>query len=301
MNIGLIGCGLWGANILRDLVQLGCGVHVSDIDETCRSSAKSLGAQSTCTLIQDLPQVQGYVVATPATTHREVIEQLIPNRVPIFTEKPFTTDIASAKRILEAGKGLVFVMHVWRYHPGIEMLAAIARSRELGRVEMLRTTRTNWTSPRRDIDSIWTLAPHDLSIALEILGHIPEPRFAVAERNGGQPCGLLGILGESPRVVLEVSSRYGDRRREVRLHCEDGVAVLQGEGTGQLVVTRGRTTDRELEPAREHRSLEDTPALYRELSAFVGHLKGGPPPKSSAEEGLMTVTAMVRLRSLAGL
>ncbi len=300
-TVGLVGCGLWGRLILRDLVALRCAVTVVDPSAEARGRALAGGAVAAVPSLDGAPDPDGWIVSTPAVTHAAVVDALLQRSAPVFCEKPFTVDRASAAALAARGQGRLFVMHVWRYHPGIEALAALARSGELGPVEWLRTTRTNGPSPRRDIDPVWTLAPHDLSIALAILGRIPEPRCAVAEMHDGRPAGMVAVLGDGPLVVLEVSTRHRGKRREVRLHCRDGVAVLAGGEATHVEIHRGGT-DPAGEPAPpERRAVATEPPLLRELRAFVVHLGGGPPPPTDAAEGLAVVEAMVALRALAGI
>src|SRR5262249_44337399 len=131
----------------------------------------------------------------------------------------------------------LFVMDKWRYHPGIEMLRDIARSGELGPVIGLRTTRVGWGHSHPE-DAIWGLVPHELSIALEILGFMPSPRTAVVDRVHGRPAGIVGTFGDGPWVVSEVSVRHPDRRREIRLYCRDGVAILDNPYAAHVVIAK---------------------------------------------------------------
>jgi predicted dehydrogenase len=273
-------------------------VLVVDPDPGSREQARSLGARQVFAAAEALPAVDGIVVATPATTHASVLPALLARGVPVGCEKPLTTDPASARALCEAAPERLFVLHNWRYHPGIALLAEIARAGELGPVHGLRTFRANWTSPRTDTDSVWTLAPHDLSIAIAVLGEIPEARSALAEVHDGRPVGLVALLGDAPWLVLEVSTRYADKRREVRLHCRDGVAVLPDVDGTHLEIARGGPTDPK--PRLERRPFDPEPPLARELRLFVEHLAGGPPLPTSAAEGLAVVTALARLRQLAG-
>ncbi len=149
------------------------------------------------------------------------------------------------------------------------------------------------------MDSIWNLAPHDLTLAIEILGAIPEPRAAMAEVHEGRAVGLTAMLGRLPAQVFEVSNRYHDKRREVRLHCRDGVAVMKDPDAGHIELVFGGAA---APNARvEKRACPGEPALRRELRAFLDHLSGGPPPKSDAAEGLAVVRTVAALRKLAGL
>jgi predicted dehydrogenase len=274
-RVGLVGCGRWGRLIHRDLVELGAEVSVQDLGDDA------------------LPAVDGIVVATPATTHAEVVGGLLDRGVPIFCEKPFTTDVAAARDLVERGGDRIHLMHVWRYHPGIEALGALARSGDLGEVLGVRSTRVGGPSPRVDTDPVWTLVPHDLTVALEVLGHLPAPLAAVADVVDGRALGLDALCGPSPWLVVEASTRHPRKRREVRVHGTAAVAVLEADDALAVRVERGE--DVELVP------VEAEPPLRLELAAFLAHLDGGPPPKSDAAEGLAVVEAVRALRDLAGL
>lgn len=295
--VGLIGCGRWGRHILRDLVALECDVVVVARSSQSRDRAAEGGAAGVVPTIQDLPAVSGAVVASPTATHAEVIDALLGRNIPIFTEKPLAPSRTEARRLAESAPERLFVMDKWRYHPGVEAIAAIARSGEFGAVLGLRTLRAQWGHLHTDVDCIWTLAPHDLSIALEVLGVVPPARAAFVDQVDGQPTGLLGVLGERPRVVIEVSSRSPQRCREVHLHCEAGVVTLDDAYSKTLRITRGSSFD---SPQVELRAISSELPLWRELSVFVAHLRGGPAPRSSAAEGARIVGAIADLRQLAG-
>ena len=298
-TVGLVGCGLWGKLVLRDLLTLDVEVVVADVNAEARATAVSAGARAV-TNDASLPSVDAIIVATPAATHNEVVTTLLGRGVPVLVEKPFTTNATDATRLAERGDGQLFVGHTWRYHPGVQLLGDIARSGEIGPVIGLRTTRTNWTSPRTDVDSIWNLAPHDLTLAIEILGHIPEPRAAVAELHAGRAVGRTALLGDTPWLVFDVSNRYRDKRREVRVHGREGVAVMTDPDSGRVEITHGDFTTTS-SAVNEVRTFSSESALTRQLSAFLAFVEGGPPPKSTAAEGVNVVTCIARLRELAGL
>lgn len=299
MRIGLVGCGAWGTFILRDLVTLGCEVSVVARSDRTKATADENGAGSVVGSIGELPAAEGIVVATPTATHAAVVDEALGRGVPVFVEKPLTDDPSDAERLAATAPDRLFVMDKWRYHPGVELLGEIAREGELGGVVGLRTTRIGWGNPH-DVDAVWTLAPHDLSIAREILGAVLEPRSAVADGCDGSATGLVGVLGRSPWHVLEVSARSTDRRREIVLVCEEGVARLQDGYSDRVQIARGADPrDPTVEP--EERPISPELPLLRELRTFVEHIRGGPPPRSSAAEGAEIVRAISELRSLAGL
>ncbi len=299
-HIGLIGCGRWGQFILRDLCSLGCEVSVLVRSAESIERAKQNNATRIVKSLSEMSDVNGFVVATPTTTHGEILEQLLPFNKPIFVEKPMTNAVSSAKKIANLGTGQVFVMDKWRYHAGILALAELARSGELGEVLGLTTTRVGWGNPHLDTDAIWILAPHDLSIALEILGHIPEPMAAVAEVTG-ESVSLRALLGQKPWLSMEVSARFVNYKRRFVLHCQWGYAELEDGYDDFITVIQDRGNIRQSSPSTEQRVVGKNMPLLAELKEFVGFLQGGIAPKSGVQEGLLIVQTIAKLRTLAGL
>lgn len=298
-SILLVGCGGWGRHILRDLVAIGCDVAVVARSDASVARARDGGAHCIVSAIGEAPRAHGVVVCVPTTLHEEVISQTAPLGVPVFTEKPLTADRAGARR-LEALMGeRLFVMDKWRYHPGVIALRDIARSGELGAVVGVRTTRVGWMSRQLDVDAVWHLAPHDLSIGLETLGEIPAPRAAVVDTHDGEAHGMTALLGDNPYLMIDVSERRRRHFREVRLICENGWAVLPDSYSNTVLVTRDAGAG-EPSPVEARPIAQDMP-LRLELEAFVDHVRGGPPPKSSAAEAVAIVEAVEDLRALAGL
>jgi predicted dehydrogenase len=293
-QIGLAGCGEWGRHILRDLRLLGCDVHVVARSAASRGRAEEGGAASVVASVEELPEIGGAVVASSTISHAAVAEALLGRGIPVFVEKPLTADVGEAERLAAIEGGRLFVMDKWRYHAGVEALAEIARSGELGSVIGLRSTRISWGHRFDDVDTVWIHAPHDLAIALEILGTVPAARSAVGERADGSLRGILAFLGDDPWFAVEISATASERRREIKLACEGGVAWLADAYADHVAVAPAGVD----EPDR--RPISSELPLLRELRAFVEHLDGGPPPRSSAAEGVEIVRRIAELRALAG-
>ncbi len=264
--------------------------------EQSRERAREGGAATIVPDIASLEGVDGVVVATPTATHAEAIEEALPLGVPVFVEKPLTADVASARRLAAAAPDRLFVMDKWRYHPGVRELARIAQSGELGPVVGIHSRRVTLGHRYSDVDTVWIHAPHDLAIALEVLGEVPEPRYAVPELVGEELSGLTAILGESPWMVVEVSALAPGHRRELRLVCEGGVAQLDGGYAEAVVIGRAGKLE---EDAVERRPATGELPLLAELRAFVEHLQGGPPPRSSAAEAVVIVERVAEMIALA--
>jgi predicted dehydrogenase len=295
-RVALLGCGRWGRHILRDLLSLGCAVPVVARSQESVERARDGGASAIVPDLAALGEVDGVAIATPTSTHAEVIGEALELGVPVFVEKPLTADVDSARRLAAAAPDRLFVMDKWRYHPGVLELARIARTGELGAPVGIHTRRVTLGHRYTDVDTVWIHAPHDLAIALEILGEVPQPRSAVPELVGGELMGVAAILGDSPWLVVEVTTLAPAHRRELRLVCEEGVAQLDGAEAGAVVVGRAGRIDAD---SVERRPIAGEMPLLAELRVFVEHLRGGPPPLSSAADGVVIVEAVARMIELA--
>jgi len=292
MVIGLIGCGQWGAHVLRDLRSLGCDVPVLARSDASIARARAGGAAIVVPRMAELGTVDALVVVTPIATHAAVVDEALAFDVPVFVEKPLCDDVDDAKRLAALAPGRLFVMDKWRYHPGVRALAEIARTGRLGRTHGLRTIRVQ-PDNRHEEDASWVLVPHDLAIALEVLGEVPSPVAAAGSWTGERLVTLHALL-ESDRGwhVAEISERAPIVERRIELHCDDGLAVLAGGWDEHVLV--------HLPDGRSVRiDAKGELPLLAELRALVDHVAGGAPPKSSVGEGAEVVQAVAALRDLA--
>ncbi len=291
MEIGLVGCGVWGANVLRDLRQLGCATRVVARSEASVRRASDGGATAIVSEIEGLDGVDGVVALTPIETHAAVLDEALGLDVPVFVEKPLCDDAGEAARLAALAPDRLFVMDKWRYHPGIGVLASIAREGTLGGVHGLRTVRVQ-AGNRHRADAVWVLAPHDIAIGLEVLGEVPTGRAASGQWVEGRLVTLYAQLDtDRGWQTLEVSERAPEIERRIELHCDEGVALLGG-GWDEHVTLRRASGDVER---------IDAPGelpLLAELCAFLGFLEGGPPPRSSVAEGAAIVETIAVLRGL---
>jgi predicted dehydrogenase len=296
--VGLVGCGRWGKYILRDLRTLGCDVAVVARSEASVARARTGEAQAIVETVDRLGNVAGVVVATPTATHAKVVEEILGLGVPVFVEKPLCSDPVAARRLAARAPERLFVMDKWRYHPGIARIAELARDGQLGKVRGLRTIRVDWGTPHQDSDVVWHFAPHDLAIALEVLGEIPMAERVVGHVADGKVLALHGLLSAAGVWhALELSERSPVKERRVELHCDGGIVTLADGWDEHVSVYR---PDDSVGFIKERLRADGELPLLAELRAFVDHLRGGPPPKSSAAEGAVIVETIAELRRLAG-
>lgn len=301
IRIGLVGCGRWGKFILRDLVAQGCQVDVVAVGADSVRNAVGIEANKVVASLTELDAgLDGYVVAVPTVHHADVVNALVPRQRPIFVEKPLTNNPTSAQQIAQTAGGQVFVMDKWRYHPGVNLIAGLIQSGELGQLRALQLRRLQWGSPHFDVDPVWILLPHDLSIVLHLLGEIPEPRFATGLQADRWMTSLSVHLGGVVPVSIEVSAQSILKDRLLAATFTQGAAVMSDPMADHVLVQRGTGRESGSKPA-EKRHMDTGLPLYLELQSFVNHLRGGPPPLSSAADGAQVVERIAQCRALVGL
>lgn len=301
MNIGLIGCGEWGKFILRDLVKLRCRVTVMAVDNQSRQYAWTYGAIRVVSAISEVAKQDGYIICTPSNMRYNLIQQLValdPECL-VFAEKPLCADAGEAERLEQQMPNSLFVMDKWRYHAGIIALKELIESNEFGRIHYISIRRLSCGTLYSDIDSVWLLAPHDLSIVIELLDYLPEPVFARLDVTDSQIRGLQACLGTKPYVMLSISDRHHTTVREVMVYFERAVATLSNSHETCITIypTQNISATHTLEV--EKRPFDLNEPLYDELQAFLEFIAHGGTLKSSVADGAMEVKTLARLLELA--
>ena len=295
-TVGLVGCGNWGSNILRDILRLNCRAYVADTDHQARQKALEMGAADVFCRADDLPDCDGYVVAVPIPDLTPACAGLLRHRKPIFSEKTLCLSLEDCDLLKGlGGSGYIFPMHKWHYHPGIEALRLVGQSGEIGMVEEVLTTRHAWVNDFHGGDVFWTQAVHDLTIVRHLLGYIPDAirTIHVIENETRLPVEFTAVLGEKPVVVLSVSGRHCSKVSGVAIHGSRGAAMLHNAYDEHIVI-RNESGERKI-------AIDTTLPLYLELREFVGYLEHGPPPRCNLTHAKEVTQALVSLRNKAGL
>jgi predicted dehydrogenase len=300
LDIVQFGCGRWGAHVLRDLRSLGARVTVVARGEESVRRAREGGAARILRRFAEVERADGVVVVTPSRHHAEAIRAAAALGCPIFCEKPLVTDAVVERELTELCGERLFVMHKWRWHPGIEAIARLAQDGAVGDVQSVRSARLDWGSFHPDVDAFDTALAHDLSIGIAILGAIPAVAAVRATPDPRIPGGwaeatvlFAGAVG--PRLAVEVSTVSASPLRRVEAHGALGSAVL-AEPEADAVELLVHGGDLEAPPARERVVVEREWPLLRELRDFVAHCGGGPPPRADAAEGFAVVRAIAAVR-----
>jgi len=183
VRIGVIGCGYWGPNLIRNFSHLkGSQVLIcSDLGEDRLSHMRNLYPQIETTTdyrrILGRKDVDAVVVATPPETHERLTVEALRAGKHVFVEKPLALSAVEGTRMVEeaakAGRVLM-VGHTFVYTAAVNKIKEVIASGELGEVFYVSTTRVNLGIFQESINVVWDLAPHDVSILNYILDAAPE-------------------------------------------------------------------------------------------------------------------------------
>ena len=182
LQVAVIGCGHWGPNHIRNFASHPQAQMVScaDLDPSRLQLVRDLfpSIETTTDVEQVLadPRVQAVVVATPTITHFDFTKRALAAGKHVLCEKPLATGSAEANELVALARDtrrVLMVGHVFLFNPGIIKLRELVASGELGRLYYLHATRTNLGPVRQDVDCVWDLATHDISICNWLLESVP--------------------------------------------------------------------------------------------------------------------------------
>ena len=180
IKIAVLGCGVWGKNLVRNFYNLEALYSVCDMDsETiCAISSQYNGIKCVCDFdeILESEEVKGVVIATPSHTHYKLVKKALEAGKHVYVEKPIATSSCEAKELNELAeeKGLVLMVgHLLLYHPAVTRLKSLIKEGLLGEVKYVQSDRLNVNFFRNDRSVMWDLTPHDLSMAAYILDKKP--------------------------------------------------------------------------------------------------------------------------------
>lgn len=221
IGIAIIGTGYWGVNYVRVFSELADTAVVAICDKR-EDRLKEIGRRfRDVALLTDLEQVlemgevDAVVICTPATTHFDITRRVLNAGRHVLVEKPITTTANEAEelsRLADSRRLILMVGHTFLFNPAVRKVKEYIQRGDMGHIYYLYARRTNMGPIRQDVNAIWDLAPHDVSIFNYLLDSVPAWVSAVGSNvlgNAHQDVGFIS-LGYRPPVVAHIHVSWAD-------------------------------------------------------------------------------------------
>jgi len=313
MKFGVIGYGYWGPNIVRNLVSLeGAEVAgIAEINAGARNRAMKAypGIHVTADSMELIksPDIDAIAVISPVWTHYELTKAALENGKNVFVEKPFTSNAAQGEELvnLATQKNLrIMVDHTFLFTGAVRKISQLIKEGALGNLYYYDSTRVNLGLFQHDVNVLWDLAPHDLSIMDYLINGDPEAIVATGQGhlNGHEDVAFVTLyfpenviahinvnwlspvkvrttlIGGEKRMVV-----WNDLEADEKVKVYDkGVKISNQEGVYELLVSY-RSGD------MWSPQLEQIEALRKELSYFVECVSSSKEPFNNGCAGLRVV------------
>lgn len=315
MKVGVIGSGYWGPNLIRNLLATKRCDSLYCFDAAPQSLHKALTQfptlVPTTSVDELLHSCNAVMIATPVKSHAAIARAALAAGVAVFVEKPLTTSVAEAVELVEAAtrKNLPLMTgHTFLYSPAVRKIQQYISSGALGEIFAISSSRVNLGKHRQDVNVIWDLAPHDLSMLLcwmqegptriSAFGRTCHPRNTdIAYLHLEFPSGVIahlevGWLAPSKIRNTRVIGRrkmvvYDDTSADEKIKLYDsGASVVTNPssfGEYQLTYRQGDI----LSPC-----LEATEPLLTQTHAFLDWVEHGIEPENNTWIALQVVAAI---------
>ena len=233
LGIGIVGCGYWGSNYIRVLNELPdcrvtavCDLRPERLSQLSERLPGLVATDDIHTLLSS-NEIDAVVVSTEASNHFSVVKRCLEFGKHVLVEKPLTTRLDHAQELIDLSThlGLVLMVgHTFLYNPAVRKLKEYI-DRSNTPVYYMYATRTNMGPFRRDVNALWDLATHDISIFNYLMGCTPEWVSAIgvkALRNCRHDIGFIS-LGYPGNVVGHIHVSWADpnKAREIAVILSD--------------------------------------------------------------------------------
>src|SRR6266700_6029560 len=315
LRFGVIGWGYWGPKIARNLNSLphAAVTMVADMD-THRLTSLSVNQpeirRTTCAEDVFLSDVDGVVIATPVQTHYRLAKEALLQGKHVLVEKPLTANVAEAEEMValaQEQRRILMVGHTFEYSPAVNELRKLIQRGELGKIYSIEAERLNLGLFRNDINVIWDLAPHDVSILLYLLGkrpvqvevqahaHLQRHIHDIAHLNLGFTDGMT--------AHIHVSWLHPSKIRRVTVIGNSRMAVYDDTNPAEMLKIYNKGAHVHADPGVSYRFGEVTipyidwiEPLHLECEDFATAIRTGAQPRAHGGVGLGVVRVLAAVQ-----
>lgn len=311
IRFGVIGWGYWGPKIARNLDSLPHAMVAMVADTNAHRLTTFAVNQpwvQTTTHIADIfrSDVDAIVIATPVSTHFQLAREALLHGKHVLVEKPLTASVSEAEELValaQEQQRVLMAGHTFVYNPAVNELRKLVQSGELGKIYCIEAERVNLGLFRHDINVIWDLAPHDISILLYLLDKKPE-RIKVQAHAHVQPhiedvAHLDLEFADGMNAHVHVSWLHPCKIRRVTVIGDARMVVYDDTNPAEMIKVYNKGADVHADPVVSYRYGEITiphidwiEPLHLECEDFANAIRTGTKPRASGEVGLEVVKVL---------
>lgn len=296
-KIAVIGCGVWGRNIVRNFYNLNVLEMVCDIDEENlkKVSQDYIGVKVTKDFNDILknPEITGVAVVTPSHTHYRLVREMLLAGKNVYVEKPISTVAQEAKDLTDLANAkdlILMVGHLLLYHPAVNRLKMLIEEGVLGEIVYAQSDRLNVNYFKNDRSVMWDLAPHDVSMISYVTGKEPKRVISAvgcsSEQNEIMDITHIGIEFEDG-VIGHISDSWITPKKHVTLLVRGTKATAILDDTvaeNKLVVFDNFSAGPSKDVPLDYLEIEP---LKLECQHFISCCETGKKARSDGENGLL--------------
>ncbi len=297
--VAVIGCGLWGRNIVRNFYNLNVLHSVCDLDmENLKMVTQLYSDVRTTNDFNGLllnPEIKALCVVTPSHTHFNLVKKALLAGKHVYVEKPISTSSAEALELKELAQKMnvkLLVGHLLLYHPAVNRLKMLIAQGVLGDIKYVQSDRLNINYFKNDRSVMWDLAPHDVSMIAHITGRAP---LKVLSAVGAQSeienifdITHLTIEFED-NIITQVSDSWIHPQKRVSLLVRGTKATAILDDTIEVGKLKVYDNDKDNQKDIEIFDYLEIEPLKLECQHFLNCIEHDKTPRSDGENGYMIV------------
>jgi predicted dehydrogenase len=311
LRFGVIGWGYWGPKIARNLDGLPHASVEMVVDTDPHRLASVVLSQPWTQATTDVEKmfrstIDAVVVATPVHTHYKLAKEALLHGKHVLVEKPLAASIEQAEELVALAQEqncVLMVGHIFEYSPAVNELRKLVQSGDLGKIYCVETERLNLGLFRNDINVIWDLAPHDISILLYLFGKTPQDIRVQADAHV-QPrihdiAHLNLSFADGMTAHIHVSWLHPCKIRKVTIIGNARMAVYDDTNPSEMIKVYNKGADVHADPIISYRYGETTipyingvEPLRLECEDFAHAIRTGGQPRADGKAGLRVVQVL---------
>lgn len=317
IKIGQIGIGAWGKNLLRTFnglsgvsVSLACDKDEAQLKKLCNAFPGVEFTTEQDRIIND-PSIEAVVIATPPADHFDLASRALEAGKDVFVEKPLVLNIDHGRRLVELAEKhqrILMVGHIMEYHPASLKLKEYIDSGKLGKIHYLYATRVNLGKVRDIENSLWSFAPHDISLIIFLLNAMPTRVTATGAdylQKGIEDVSFMTMhFPDKTMVHIHVSWLDPHKERKLTVVGSKMMAVFDDAESSEKIwlYDKGVETKLDYNTYGEYLSLragditipriDSAEPLKLECDHFINSVKTRTQPRSDGRDGLKVLTIL---------